>query len=111
MAITAVFGAGLGAHYYLLTVYLQDILAYDPLRAGLAYLPLTLLNIVGTKVAERLVTRAGMRAALSTGLLIGTAGMILLAVAVSAHSPFIAVVAALALGRRLVQLGELPGGE
>ncbi|MFG1966777.1 hypothetical protein [Nonomuraea sp. NPDC049028] len=79
--------------------------------SGRAYLPLTLLNIVGTKVAERPVTRAGMRAALSTGLLIGTAGMILLAVAVSAHSPFIAVVAALALGRRLVQLGELPVGE
>ncbi|WP_433508603.1 hypothetical protein ACQP2T_31890 [Nonomuraea sp. CA-143628] len=39
---------------------------------------------------ERLVTRASMRAALSTGLLIGTAGMILLAVAVSPHSPFIA---------------------
>ncbi|MEU7860671.1 MFS transporter [Nonomuraea sp. NPDC049141] len=91
MAVTAVFGAGLGAHYYLLTVYLQDILGYDPLRAGLAYLPLTLLNIVGTKVAERLVTRAGMRAALTTGLLIGTAGMILLALAVSPHSPFIAV--------------------
>jgi EmrB/QacA subfamily drug resistance transporter len=91
MAITAVFGAGLGAHYYLLTVYLQDILGYDPLRAGLAYLPLTLLNIVGTKVAERLVTRAGMRAALTTGLLIGTAGMILLALAISPHSPFIVV--------------------
>lgn len=91
MAITAVFGAGLGAHYYLLTVYLQDILGYDPLRAGLAYLPLTLLNIVGTKVAERLVTRAGMRAALTTGLLIGTAGMILLALAISPHSPFVAV--------------------
>ncbi|MGV9771753.1 MFS transporter [Streptosporangium sp. NPDC003464] len=91
MAITAVFGAGLGAHYYLLTVYLQDILHYDPLDAGLAYLPLTLLNIVGTKVAERLVTRVGMRAALSTGLLIGTAGMVLLALAVSPHSPFVAV--------------------
>ncbi|MCG5214826.1 MFS transporter [Streptosporangium sp. KLBMP 9127] len=91
MAITAVFGAGLGAHYYLLTVYLQDILGYDPLRTGLAYLPLTLLNIVGTKVAERLVTRAGMRTALSIGLLIGTAGLVLLALAVSPDTPFIVV--------------------
>ncbi|WP_329430267.1 MFS transporter [Streptosporangium sp. NBC_01495] len=91
MAITAVFGAGLGAQYYLLTVYLQDVLGYDPLRTGLAYLPLTLLNIVGTKVAERLITRAGMRAALSTGLVTGTAGMVLLALTLSPHAPFAAV--------------------
>ncbi|GAA4204172.1 MFS transporter [Streptosporangium oxazolinicum] len=91
MAITAVFGAGLGAQYYLLTVYLQDVLGYDPLRTGLAYLPLTLLNIAGTKVAERLITRAGMRAALSTGLLTGAAGMVLLALTLSPYAPFAAV--------------------
>ncbi|TMQ90053.1 MFS transporter [Actinomadura soli] len=91
MAITTVFGAGLGAQYYLLTVYLQDVLGYDPLRTGLAYLPLTLLNIAGTKVAERLVTGVGMRAALSAGLVIGAAGMVLLAVAVSPDSAFVVV--------------------
>ncbi|MFI0373686.1 MFS transporter [Actinomadura sp. 1N219] len=91
MAITAVFGAGLGAQYYLLTVFLQDVLGYDPLRTGLAYLPLTLLNIAGTKVAERLVTGVGMRAALSAGLVIGAAGMVLLAVAVSPDSAFVVV--------------------
>ncbi|TDD26723.1 MFS transporter [Actinomadura sp. KC06] len=91
MAITAVFGAGLGAQYYLLTVYLQDVLGYDPLRTGLVYLPLTLLNIVGTKVAERLVTGVGMRAALSAGLVIGAVGMVLLAVAVSPDSAFVVV--------------------
>lgn len=91
MGITAVFGAGLGAQYYLLTVYLQDVLGYDPLRTGLAYLPLTLLNIAGTRVAERLVTRAGMRVALSAGLLSGAAGMALLGLALSPHASFAAV--------------------
>ncbi|XVQ16115.1 MFS transporter [Spirillospora sp. CA-255316] len=91
MAITAVFGAGLGAHYYLLTVYLQDILHYDPLRAGLAYLPLTLCNIAGTKAAERLIARTGMRTTLDTGLLTGTAGLALLGLAVSPDAPFAAV--------------------
>ncbi|MFI0483874.1 MFS transporter [Actinomadura sp. 9N215] len=91
MAITAVFGAGLGAQYYLLTVYLQDVLGYDPLRTGLAYLPLTLLNIAGTKVAERLVTGAGMRAALSVGLVAGAAGMVLLGAALSPDSAFVVV--------------------
>ncbi|MFC5747531.1 MFS transporter [Actinomadura rugatobispora] len=95
MAITAVFGAGLGAHYYLLTVYLQDVLRYDPLRAGLAYLPLTLLNIAGTKAAERLIARTGMRTALAAGLLTGTAGLALLGLTLSPGAPFTAVLPAI----------------
>ncbi|MDN3358686.1 MFS transporter [Actinomadura sp. DC4] len=91
MGVTAVFGAGLGAQYYLLTVFLQDVLGYDPLRTGLAYLPLTLLNIAGTRVAERLVTRTGMRAALTAGLVSGAAGMVLLGLTLSPHAPFAAV--------------------
>ncbi|WP_433338615.1 MFS transporter [Spirillospora sp. CA-294931] len=91
MSITAVFGAGLGAQYYLLTVYLQDVLHYGPMRAGLAYLPLTLMNIAGTRVAERLVTRAGPRAALASGLLTGAAGLALLGAAVSPDASFAVV--------------------
>ncbi|GAA3510723.1 MFS family permease [Streptosporangium album] len=42
-------------------------------------------------VAERLVTRAGMRTALSADLLVGTAGMVLLALTLSPRSPLVAV--------------------
>lgn len=52
------------------------MLAYDPLQAGLAYLPVPLvIAAVSLGLSARLITRYGVRAALVTGLALITAGL------------------------------------
>jgi len=64
---------------FVATLYLQEVLGWGPLGAGLALLPGAVLSIVVSRwVAPRLVDRAGLRAAGVTGLLPVAAGFVLL---------------------------------
>ncbi|MFF3314354.1 MFS transporter [Streptomyces sp. NPDC003035] len=83
MGITFVFMGTFGAQYYFFTVYLQTVHGYSAMATGLAFLPSALTGLVGTKVSERLLGRAGVKATVLTGLLLGSAGMAALALAFS----------------------------
>jgi EmrB/QacA subfamily drug resistance transporter len=64
---------------FVATLYLQEVLGWGPLGAGLALLPGAVLSIVVSRwVAPRLVDRAGLRTAGVTGLLPVAAGFVLL---------------------------------
>ncbi len=52
-------GAGLFAMFFFLSLYMPQVLGYDALDAGVAYLPLALSIIVSAGVASQLVTRLG----------------------------------------------------
>jgi len=57
-----------------LTLYLQDVLGYSPLQAGLRFLPTTLVSFAVAPVAGRLSVSVPVRLLLGSGLaLIGTA--------------------------------------
>ena len=60
------------------TLYLQGILGFSPLEAGLAFLPVTLAVVVASALSARLVERLGARPVLAAGLLIGAGGLGLL---------------------------------
>jgi MFS family permease len=63
-------------------LYLQRVLHYSPLRAGLAFLPNSLLQgAVSAGLSARLVARFGVRLPLAAGLLLAVAGLALLACA------------------------------
>jgi len=69
MAVAFLHHCALSSGYYLFTVYLQNTLGYNALRAGLAFLPLGVLAMVaGGKVAATLLNRRGMRTTLATGM-------------------------------------------
>jgi MFS family permease len=51
----------LAGFLFVITLYLQDVHGYSPLRAGLALLPATVLIAVASPVAGRLVARRGAR--------------------------------------------------
>jgi EmrB/QacA subfamily drug resistance transporter len=52
-------GTALFGMFFFLTLFLQDVLGYSPLKTGVAYLPLTSLILVATAVASQLVSRIG----------------------------------------------------
>jgi EmrB/QacA subfamily drug resistance transporter len=71
-------GASLISTFFLLTLYIQQVLGYSPLEAGLAYLPLAAAVAVATVVSERLIPRVGARPIAAAGLGIASVGLVVL---------------------------------
>ena len=68
-------GMSLFAMFFFISLYMQQVLGYDPLKAGLAYLPLAGLIIVSAGGASQLVARFGFKPVLIAGLLFTAAGL------------------------------------
>jgi EmrB/QacA subfamily drug resistance transporter len=68
-------GAATFATWYFLSLYMQNVLHYSPVRAGLSFLPHTLSIIVGSKLAPRLMSRVDARIIGAAGGLISAAGL------------------------------------
>jgi EmrB/QacA subfamily drug resistance transporter len=69
-------GASLISSFFLLTLYLQKVLGYTPLEAGVAYLPLAAAVGTATAIANKLVPRFGSRPVAAVGLGIASIGLI-----------------------------------
>ena len=68
------FGALFGSWYFQ-TLFMQHVLGFSPLQAGLAFLPQTLLIAAGAQLTARLVPRFGPRPLILTGVLVAAAGL------------------------------------
>ena len=62
--------------FFFVSLYMQNVLGYDALKAGLAYLPLAFGIIVSAGLASVLVTRIGFKPTLIAGLLLTAGGLI-----------------------------------
>jgi EmrB/QacA subfamily drug resistance transporter len=69
-------GMSLFAMFFFLSLYLQQVLGYDALKAGFSYLPLALNIIISAGVASALVTRIGFKPTLIAGLLLIAGGLV-----------------------------------
>jgi len=74
--IAVMIGAALFGFNFFLSLYLQQVNGYGPLKAGFAFLPAALATMVGAIVGTRLVMRLGARRQLVIGPLIAAAGMV-----------------------------------
>jgi EmrB/QacA subfamily drug resistance transporter len=63
-------GGSLFAMFFFITLYMQQVLGYSPIEAGLSYLPLALMIIVASGIASGLVTRIGFKPVLAAGMAI-----------------------------------------
>jgi len=82
-------GAAVFAMWYFLSLYMQEVLGYTPIEAGLAFLPMPLTIAACTQVATRLTTRFGAGPVLAFGMtLIGT-GMLIFS-GLDAHGTYVA---------------------
>jgi EmrB/QacA subfamily drug resistance transporter len=78
--VTMLFIAGaLFSMWFFLTLYMQEVLGFSPIEAGLGFLPLTGCIVLGSALASRLVARVGVRPLLITGAGLASAGMLLFA--------------------------------
>lgn len=64
--------------FFFLTLFVQDLLGYSPLRAGVAFLPVSAAIIVFAQIASRALARLGPRPLMVTGGILAAAGLTLL---------------------------------
>jgi EmrB/QacA subfamily drug resistance transporter len=69
-------GMSLFSMFFFISLYLQQVLGYEPLKAGLAYLPLSILIILSAGAASQLVTRVGFKPTLVSGMLLISVGLL-----------------------------------
>jgi EmrB/QacA subfamily drug resistance transporter len=77
-ATMAIVGAVAFSEFFLLTLYLQDVLHYSAIRSGAAFSGFALTVVVVSNLAQMVVGRVGVRPTLTLGLLISAASVALL---------------------------------
>jgi EmrB/QacA subfamily drug resistance transporter len=70
--------ASIFSMFLYLTLYIQNVLGYSPLEAGLRFLPVSLLSFLVAPVAGKLAERLPIRAFLGAGLIIVGVGLVLM---------------------------------
>jgi EmrB/QacA subfamily drug resistance transporter len=76
------------AQFFFLALYMQNILHYSPLQAGIRFLPSTLLLVVMGPLAGRLTDKVGARPLLTLGLVIVSAA-ILIQAGIGVHTSYL----------------------
>jgi EmrB/QacA subfamily drug resistance transporter len=101
--------AALFGMFFFCTLYLQQVLGYSALKTGLSYLPFSLTLIASSAAASQVVDRFTPKPVLVTGLLITTAGFLVLTQA-SGHGDYVShvlpalVILAIGLGMSFVPI-------
>ncbi len=69
-------GMALFSMFFFISLYMQNVLGFDALEAGFAYLPLSIVIIASAGAASQLVTKVGFKPVLVTGLLLIAVGLL-----------------------------------
>jgi hypothetical protein len=68
--------AGFYSMFFFITLYMQNVLHFSQIRAGLAYLPTTFGVAIGAGIATKLMPKAGTRPLIVGGALLGSGGVL-----------------------------------
>ena len=77
-AVAFCLSAGMFAMFLYLTIYMQGVLDYSPLEAGLRFLPLTILGFIVAPISGALSNKVPIRILLGTGLGLVGVGLLLM---------------------------------
>jgi EmrB/QacA subfamily drug resistance transporter len=69
-------GASLFSMFFFISLYMQQVLGYSAIHAGLSYLPLAIVISLSAGIASQLVTKVGYKPVLAAGLLFILAGLL-----------------------------------
>jgi predicted MFS family arabinose efflux permease len=67
--------AAMFGQFFFLTLFVQDVLGYSPLRAGIAFLPITAAIVLTSQFAARSLPRIGPRRLMTAGALLAATGL------------------------------------
>jgi EmrB/QacA subfamily drug resistance transporter len=70
--------SGMFAMFFFNTLYIQHVLGYGPLKAGVAFLPFSAGIMVSAGIASQFAPRLGVRPVAAAGFVLSTAGLVLL---------------------------------
>ena len=70
--------SGMFAMFFFNTLYIQRVLGYGPLKAGVAFLPFSAGIMVSAGIASQFAPRLGVRPVAAAGFILSTAGLVLL---------------------------------
>jgi EmrB/QacA subfamily drug resistance transporter len=76
--VLALLAGAVASALFFVTLYLQVVLDYSPMDVGLAFAPVTLIVLLVSPTAGRLVTRFGARRLLMAGTALSTVGLLCL---------------------------------
>jgi EmrB/QacA subfamily drug resistance transporter len=76
--VTVFFLGSVAIVFYFASLFMQQVLGYDALKAGMAYVPLAIMAGVSAGTASQLVTKTAAKPVLMTGLALCTLGLFLL---------------------------------
>ena len=69
-------GASLFSMFFFISLYMQNVLGYSAIKAGLSYLPLAVTIIIAAGIASALVTRIGYKPILAAGMVLIAGGLV-----------------------------------
>jgi EmrB/QacA subfamily drug resistance transporter len=72
-----ILGTALFAMFLMLTLYMQQVLHYSPMKTGVAYLAVAGTSIIWANVAAALVSRVGVKPLIAVGMALLAVGMLL----------------------------------
>jgi EmrB/QacA subfamily drug resistance transporter len=77
-AMMLCYGTAMFGMFFFMTQYLQDVLHFSAIQAGLGFLPMSVAIVVMSQVSARIVSRIGIRLPLLISPILTTGGMLLL---------------------------------
>jgi len=75
-AVGALLGAVIFANFFLLTLYVQNVLGFSALRTGVTFVATAGTAVISAGVAQALTTKVGAKPVMTVGLILLTSGMI-----------------------------------
>jgi EmrB/QacA subfamily drug resistance transporter len=75
-AIGLILGTMVFGMFFLLSLYMQEVLGFSAIKTGVGYLAVALTAVVASGVAQALVTRAGVKPVLTAGMLLLGGGLL-----------------------------------
>lgn len=70
---------GMFSMFYFASLYVQQIMDFGPMKAGLAFLPVSMGIMVGAGVSQQLVARIGVKTVSIVGMMLTSIGLIVMA--------------------------------
>lgn len=92
LIVGTLFMGTFGALLYFLSLFFQDVMRYDALKTGFAFLLPTIVVVASSALAGRVVSGLGLRATMMGALSIGAAGALVLGLTLKVGTSFIALV-------------------